>query len=94
MFLNVPVVADCQSITKHTQQHVNDNLRRVNKKQRHYDYVSGQKVLKKEHDTTKLGVKTTGPHTIACLHINGNLYIKLLDSVTKRINIHRVIPYG
>ena len=94
MFLNIPLIADWQSIVKHRQQHVDDNLRRANKKRRHHDYVSGQKVLKKVHDPTKLGVRTTGPYTIERVHVNGNLTIKLCDGVTERINIRRVIPYS
>ena len=77
MFLNIPLVADWQAIAKHHQQHVNDNLRRANKKRRHHDYVSGQKILKKVHDQTKLGVRTSGPYTIERIHVNGNLTIKL-----------------
>ena len=94
MFLNIPLVEDWQSIAKHRQQHINDNLRRANKKRCHHDYASGQKVLKKVHDPTKLGVRTTGPYTIECIHVNGNLTIKLRDGVTERLNIRRVIPYG
>ena len=94
MFLNVLLIADWQSIAKHRQQHIDDNLRRANKKRRHHDYVSGQKVLKKVHDPTKLGVRTTGPYTIERVHVNGNLTIKLCDGVTERINIRRVISYS
>jgi hypothetical protein len=43
MFLNVPLVA----IARIQEQHVNENLRRANKKRRQYDYVTGQQVLKK-----------------------------------------------
>ena len=93
MFLNIPLVADWQSIVKHRQQFVDDNLRRANKKRRHHDYVSGQKVLKKVHDPTKLGVRTEGPYIIERVHVNGNLTIKLREGVTERINIRRVIPY-
>ena len=78
---------------KHRQQFVDDNLRRANKKRRHHDYVSGQKVLKKVHDPTKLGVRTEGPYIIERAHVNGNLTIKLREGVTERINIRRVIPY-
>ena len=32
MFLNIPLVADWKTISKKCEQHVNDNLRRANKK--------------------------------------------------------------
>ena len=94
MFLNVPLVADWQTIASRREQFVNDNLRRANRKRRQYDYAPGQKVLKKVHDPTKLGVRTTGPYTIERVHVNGNLTIKLRDGVTERINIRRVSPYS
>ena len=93
MFLNIPLTADWKAITAQRKQHVNDNLRCANKKQRQYDYASGQKVLKKVHNPTKLGVRTSGPYTIECFHVNGTLTIELHPSVTKRINIRRVIPF-
>ena len=58
MFLNVPLIADWQAIARICEHHVNENLRRANRKQRQFDYTLGQQVLKKVHDTTKLGVRT------------------------------------
>ena len=59
MFLNIPLVADWQAIATHRKHHVNENLCRANRKQRQYDYAPGQQVLKKVHNPTKLGVRTT-----------------------------------
>ncbi len=93
MFLNVPLIADWQAIARSREHHVNENLRRANRKRRQYDYVVGQQVLKKVHDPTKLGVRTDGPFTIERVHVNGNITIQLRPGVTERINIRRVIPY-
>ena len=93
MFLNVPLIADWQAIARTREHHVNENLRRANRKRRQFDYAIGQRVLKKMHDPTKLGVRTTGPYTIERVHVNGNLTIQLRAGVTERINIRRVIPY-
>jgi len=93
MFLNVPLVANWQTIARAREQHVNENLRRANTKRIQYDYVPGQQVLKKVHDPTRLGVRTTGPYTIDRVHVNGNVTISLHPEVTERINIRRVIPY-
>jgi hypothetical protein len=60
---------------------VNENLCRVNRKWCQYDCTSSQQVLKKVHDPTKLGVRTTGPYTIDCVHVNGNVSIILHPSV-------------
>ncbi len=52
MFLNVPLIADWQAIARTCEHHVNENLRCANKKQRQFDYASGQQVLKKVHNPT------------------------------------------
>ena len=93
MFLNIPLIADWGTITKHREQHVNSNLFRANKRRRHHDYAPGQKVLKKVHDPTKLGVRTSGPYTINRVHVNGTLTIDISPGVTERVNIRRVVPY-
>ena len=93
MFLNVPLIADWQSIARLREHHVNENLRRANRKHYQFDYAPGQQVLKKVHDPTKLGVRTDGPYTIECVHVKGNLTIILPPGVTERINIRRVLPY-
>ena len=93
MFLNVPLVADWQTIGARHEQLINDNLRRANHKHRQYDYAIGQQVLKKVYDPTKLGARTSGPFTIERVHINGTLTIQLCPGISERINIRRVIPY-
>jgi hypothetical protein len=93
MFLNVPLIADLQAIGRTHEHHVNENLRRANRKQRQYDYALGQQDLKKVHDPTKLGVRTEGPYTIEHVHINGNLTILLCEEITERINTQRVLLY-
>ena len=71
MFLNIPLVADSQTIARHCKQHINNNLCRANLKQHSYDYALGQKVPEKVHGPTKLGVRTSGPYTIERVHVNG-----------------------
>ena len=93
MFLNIPLIADWQTIAQRREHHVNDNLRRANARRRQYDYAAGQKVLKKVHDPTKLGVRTDGPYVVRRVHVNGNLTIELRPGVTERINIRRIVPY-
>jgi hypothetical protein len=75
------------------EHHVNENLRRVNRKRCQYDYAPGQQVLKKVHNPTKLGVRTEGPYTSERIHVYGNLTILLSEEITERINICRVLQY-
>ena len=93
MFLNIPLIADWQSIAQRREHFINENLRRENARRRQYDYVPGQKILKKVHDPTKLGVRTSGPYTVLRTHVNGTVTINLRPGVSERINIRRVIPY-
>jgi hypothetical protein len=93
MILNMPLIIDWQAIARNHEHHVNENLRRANRKQCQYDYAPGQQVLKKVHNPTKLGVRTEGPYTIERIHVNDNLTILLCEGITETINIRRVLPY-
>jgi hypothetical protein len=93
MFLNVPLVADWQTIARKREQHVNENSLRANKKRRRYDYAAGEQVLKTVHNPTSLGVRTDVPYTIERVHVNGTLTITLRPGVTERINIRRLVLY-
>ena len=61
MFLNLSLIADWQAIASCCEHHVNENLCQANRKQCQYDYAPHQHILKKVHDPTKLGVRTSGP---------------------------------
>ena len=93
MFLDVPLIADWQAIQNHRSTIVNERLRKANMGRRTYDYVQGQKVLKKRHKPDKLGRRKEGPYKVTQVHTNGNVTIELRPGVTERINIRRVEPY-
>ncbi len=76
----MPLIADWQAIARTREHHVNENLRRANRKQHQYDYAPGQHILKKVHNPAKLGVRTEGPYTIERVHVNGNLTILLREA--------------
>ncbi len=61
MFLIILLIVDWHAITQKREHLINENLMRENCKQKCYNYVSNQKVLKKRHKTCKLGQKTSGP---------------------------------
>ncbi len=93
MFLNMPLIADWQAIAHTPEHHGNENSQCANRKRCQCHYAPGQQVLKKVHNPTKLGVRTEGPYTIECIHINGNLTILLREGITEHIIIRRVLPY-
>eukprot|EP00957_Ditylum_brightwellii_P208168 15356149-Ditylum_brightwellii.AAC.1 len=86
-------IATMLAITTRRKQLVNDNLRCANKKQHQYDYALGQKAMKKVHDPTKLGGRTSGPYIVEHVHVNGTLSKELCPGFTKHINIIRVITF-
>jgi hypothetical protein len=79
MFLNVPLIADWQAIACSCEHYINENLRHAYTKQRHFDYASGQQVLKKVRNPTKLGVRTKSSYIIECVHINGIYYCMFMQ---------------
>ena len=94
MFLNIPLIADWHAITQRREHLINDNLIQENQKQRRYDYVPQQRILKKNYwKPRKLGERTSGPYRVIQTHVNGTLTIELRPGVSERINIRRVIPY-
>jgi hypothetical protein len=92
MFLNIPLIADWHAITQKHEHLINENLMHENCKQKCYEYVPNQKVLKKIHKTRKLGQKTSGPYKILQTHVNGTLTVELKPGISERLNIRRVIP--
>ena len=93
MFLNIPLIADWQAITLKREHLINENLIKENHKQRRFDYIPNQQILKKKWKPRKLGERTTGPYTILQTHVNGTITIQLKPGVTERLNIRRVKPY-
>jgi hypothetical protein len=93
MFLNIPLITDWHAITQKREHLVNESLIRENNKQRRYDYVQNQRVLKIRHKPCKLGYRTAGPYKVLQTHVNGTLTIELKPGISERINIRRVIPY-
>ena len=93
MFLNVPLVANWQTISCKREDHVNENLCKANNKRRSFDYAEGQQVLKKVYNPSMLGVRTTGPYPIQCVHVNGNLTNESRPGLLEQINIRRHVPY-
>ncbi len=94
MLLNIPLIANWQTITHNREALVNDALLKNNQRCINYDYYIGQQVLK--YDNTikgNLSVKTSGLFEIVCVHVNGTVTIQLQASITEQINICHTIAY-
>ncbi len=93
MFLNIPLIANLQTIQDKRQVLIDENLRRQNLKRRSFDYAINQEVLVKVPNPRKLDNKAERPYLITQVHANGTITIRRNAHVTERINIRRVIPY-
>jgi hypothetical protein len=93
MFLNVPLIANWHAITLKQEHLINENLMKENQKQRRYNYIPKQKILKKTWKPQKLGIRITGPYTILQTHVNGTVTIELRPGISERLNIQQIIPY-
>ena len=93
MLLNVPLVVNLLDVRARRQLHVDRDLMRANARRPAFAYRNGDRVLKKIHDPTKLGLRWEGPYPIERVHVNGNVTIALRPGVLERINIRRVKPY-
>lgn len=64
VFLNVLLIAEWKMIAQCHGQYIIDNPCHANRMGQHYYFALGQQVLKKMHDPTKLGARTTEPYVI------------------------------
>jgi hypothetical protein len=92
MFLDVPLIANLQTIRDRHQVLMDENLRRQNVKRRSFDRVAGQSVMVKVPNPGKLDQQATGPLLIHQVHANGALTIQQNLHVRERINVRRVTP--
>jgi hypothetical protein len=92
MFLNIPLIANLQTIRERRQVLIDENLRRQNIKCRSFNYVAGQNVMVKVPNPGKLDQRTVGPFHVHQVHANGTLTIQRNANVQELINIRRVMP--
>jgi hypothetical protein len=94
MFLNIPLIANLQTIRDRRQVLIDENLRRQNVKRRSFDYAIGQGVMVKVPNPGKLDQRATGPFPIRQAHANGTLTIQRSPHVQEGINVRRVTPHN
>ena len=93
MILDIPVIADLYNIQSRRQVQIDNNLLRMNRKRRDFDYRIGHKVMVESLDKTKMAAKQEGPYTIVTVYSNGSVDIQKGDHIIERINIRRLVPY-
>jgi hypothetical protein len=93
MFLNIHLIADWQIITQRREHLIHEKLMRENQIRRGYNYAPQQMILKKKWKPKKLDKRTSGPHKIVQVHVNGTVTIQLRPGLTERFNTRQIIPY-
>ena len=93
MFLNIPLIADWHAITQKREHLIDKNLIRKNQKRRWYDYLPGQRILKKHWKQCKLDARTSGSYRVLQTHVNGTVTKELRPGFSERLNIWRVVSY-
>ena len=91
--LNIPFIADLQSIRLRRQELVDKNLQLQNRKRIQHDYRINEQILLSIPDPTKLEPKFIGPFTITQVHSNGTVTFQRRPHIVERINIRRIKPY-
>lgn len=74
-------------------QYINDNLWHANMKLHQYKYAPDHKVLKKGHDLTNMGIRTTDTYTIKQVDVIGTLPSELHWDLIEYTNICKVIQH-
>ena len=91
--MNIPLITDLDALKGHRQQLVDENLRRINKKQLEHHYAVGDQVSIKYHDPNKMEEKLHGPYRIERLYTNGTVRVEINPGVTIPISIRKLVPY-
>jgi hypothetical protein len=91
VFLDVPLIANLQTIRDRRHVLIDKNLWRQNGKRHSFDAI-GQSVMVKVPNPGKLDQRATGPFLIHQVHANGTLKIQQNLHVQERINICWVMP--
>jgi hypothetical protein len=92
MFLNVPLIANLQTIRESRQVLIDKNLRRQNIRRRSFDCVAGQNVMVKVPNPGKLDQRAVGPFRVHQVHANGTLTIQRNANMQERVNVRQVTP--
>ena len=93
MYIDVPRIADLETIRTRRQALVDENLRRQNMKRREHTYAIGQLVYMKTYNPTKMEEKLHGPYPILHVYTNGTVDIHRAANIKDRVHLRKIVPY-
>ena len=92
MLVDVPLIANLDSIQQKRQLSVNENLRRQNEARYEYHYRVGDYVDIRKEDQTKLSEHFHGPYQIFSTNLNGTVTLQLSPNVQETIHCRKIQP--
>ena len=81
MLLNIPLIADLQTIQERRQVFINQSLHHANSRRYHHDYQVGEQVMVLRPSKNKMGAKARVPFEIRQVHANGTVTIQVKPMV-------------
>ena len=91
MFLDIPLISDILTLTKHRQALIDQRLLRANRKRRRHEFKVNDYVYVRAIRKHKLDLTYIGPFKILQVHTNNTVTI-LRGQVHERINIRHLKP--
>ena len=85
--MDVPLIANINSIRGRRQQQIDDSLLKMNKKRIYYHYKVGESVWIKEYNPGKIQPRLHGPYPIAQVYTNGTVDLNNIPSTIEKYNI-------
>ena len=94
MLLDIPLIADIQTLKQARQAQIDHRLLRANTKRKPIDFREGHKIYleRPRKPGDKLRPLFTGPHDILRVHTNGTVTIRRGPNLIERVNIRRIKP--
>ena len=93
MVMDIPLIANLETIRDRRQQLIDENLRRQNERRIEHHYKVGDKINLKTIDPVKLSQRLHGPFFIVRTNTNGTVTIQRAPNVQETLSIRKIVPY-
>ena len=93
MIMDVPLIANLETIRNGRQQMIDENLIKQNKRRIEHHFRVGDRVMQIVWNKSKLSERSSGPFRILATHTNGNITIQRTPTVTDTQSTRWFTPY-
>ena len=93
MVMDIPLIANLETIRDRRQQLIDENLRRQNERRIEHHYKVGDKINLKTIDPVKLSQRLHEPFFIVRTNTNGTVTIQRAPNVQETLSIRKIVPY-